>query len=146
MKSWMFSALVPLVFACSKRNVILPDALLSVHPVFRDSTARHRQGYNLANGEHIPYDKQDMFLKQYLTGHLDSLGFIPADSSLGRIVRIVQSSKPFKPVPLPIKVLQFSEFGYVKTKGGKVIAYAMHTNCFHDFTNNRTYVPKDTLR
>lgn len=146
MKSSIFIMLIVFSCASSRYTALKPGDIISLHPVFKDSTFYHHGGYDLANGEHIVYDKQDSFLKQYLAEHINSVNTIQEDTNTSRVTQIFQNSKPFKPIPLPIKVAPFSEFGYMKTKGGKVISYAMQMNSFHDLTNNRIYVDSTAQR
>ena len=139
MKLWIWIILFAATSACSRYTPLKPEDILSVHPVFKDTSFTYHRGYLLKNGVRVGWDKQNSYVKQYLAAHLDSLSAIKQDPDTQRIFRIIQSAKPFKSLPLPVKALPFSEFGYLKTTTGKVIRYGIGVDCLEDLDSHYIY-------
>jgi len=139
MKSKILIIVVLIIASCSRYIALKPEDILSIHPVFKDSSFNRQGGYILKNGDVVKYDKQNLYLKQYLDENKSRINLIEADTNPARLLNLIKMKRVFKPISLPIKVLPFKEFGYIKTKKGEIVFYGSSDSSIADLTGNRVY-------
>ena len=128
-----------LTLSCGKRHHIFPKDVIAIRPVFKDSTFQHRQGY-LIGKDVIAYDKMSKNVEAFLMRKVAERDLFPADPTPSRIFKLIEGLESSKLVPLPIKVVPLSEFGYLELVSGKVVFYAiMGMDGFTDLTHQRGY-------
>ncbi|CAG5010139.1 hypothetical protein DYBT9275_04652 [Dyadobacter sp. CECT 9275] len=138
MKIICFLCFAVFLFSCTKRNVLHTESILSVHPVFQDTSHNHWQGYRVKK-ELIPYDVNNGYVKEYLSRNLNNINSFKEEENLSRIADKIKNSKTNK--YFPIKVIPLNEFGYVRLTNNKTILYGLMGNsAFIDLTNNKVYM------
>jgi hypothetical protein len=139
MKFLTLTIIATLMLSCGKRHHILPEDVIAIRPVFKDSTFQHYRGYHVGN-DLIAYDKMSKNVEAFLMRKVAERDLFPADSTPDRILELIGGLESSKLVPLPIKVVPLSEFGYLELVSGKVVFYAiMGMDGFTDLTHQRGY-------
>lgn len=139
MKPLTLLLLTTLLLSCGKRHHIFPKDVIAIRPVFKDSTFQHRNGYHVGK-DVVAYDGMNKEVEAFLIRKVSQRDLFPADSTPGRIFKLIGGLESFKLVPLPIKVVPLSEFGYLELVSGKVVLYAiMGMDGFTDLTHRRGY-------
>ena len=129
--------LLTVVFSCSRYSGSRKEKIISVRPVFKDTSFNHHDGYKI-NQDLVLYDKYNIHVKDFLSKKLSELTSFELDLTPDRVVNMIQGKKRHK--YLPIKVVPLSEFGYLQTDKGEIIFYAiMGKDGFIDLTKNYGY-------
>lgn len=139
MKSIILTISAILLISCGKRHHIFPKDVVAIRPVFKDSSFQHRQGYHVGK-DVIAYDKMSENVEEFLARKVSERNMFPADSTPNRIFKLIGGLESSKLVPLPIKTVPLSEFGYLELTNGKVVFYGiMGMDGFFDLTHRRGY-------
>jgi len=139
MKRLALLVLPALLISCGKRHHIFPKDVTAIRPVFKDSTFQHWQGYHIGN-EVVAYDGMSENVEAFLTHKMSDRNSFPQDSTPDRISKLLGGRKSAKLVPLPIKSVPLSEFGYLELANGKVVLYGiMGMDGFSDLTHRCGY-------
>ena len=139
MKSLTLAFLTTFLISCGKRHHIFPKDVVAIRPVFKDSSFQHRQGYHVGK-DVIVYDKMSENVEEFLARKLSEREMFPMDSTPNRIFKLIGGLESFKMIPLPIKTVPLSEFGYLELTNGKVVFYGiMGMDGFFDLTHRRGY-------
>jgi len=141
LKVLLLAGLAIVSVSCARQSRVRPDKIAAVYPVFQDTSIHHRNGYILSNGTVVKYDKGNLYVKEYLENNLGNINALAKDPDVRRIADIIEFGETFKALKLPIKVLPFKEFGYIRTSEGNVIFYGLGTESFFDLTNNYISAP-----
>ena len=128
-----------MLVACGRRHHLIPKNIRAVRPVFRDSTFRHYSGYQVGTDQ-VGYDGMNRQVTEFLkskASHRDQYAREPASN---RIYGMIAGKKSAKMVPLAIKSVPLSEFGYLELADDQVVFYAiMGSDGFIDLTHQRGY-------
>ncbi|GGH47409.1 hypothetical protein ACN9ML_18530 [Dyadobacter endophyticus] len=139
MKSLTLAFLTTFLISCGKRHHIFPKDVVAIRPVFKDSSFQHRQGYHVGK-DVIVYDKMSENVEEFLARKVSEREMFPMDSTPNRIFKLIGGLESFKMIPLPIKTVPLSEFGYLELTNGKVVFYGiMGMDGFFDLTHRRGY-------
>lgn len=135
----MLTILAAVTFSCSRYQQLQPESIVSIYPVFKDTSIYHYKGYTLSGGAFVKYDKQNIYVKQYLAENVSTLDSFEKDTDVERLLKLIRNKKTFKPIPMAVKILPFKEFGYIKTEDGNIIFYGLGKDSFVDLTSDRVY-------
>lgn len=125
--------------ACGRRHHLIPENIMAIRPVFRDSTFMHYNGYQVGT-ERVSYDGINKHVKELLESNASKRSRYTTEPDPNRILGMIAGKKSATMVPLPIKSVPLSEFGYLELADNRVIFYAiMGSDGFIDLTHRRGY-------
>ncbi|WP_221394590.1 hypothetical protein [Dyadobacter sp. NIV53] len=126
------------MFSCSKYSQLQPEKIVSIRPVFKDTTYYHPYGYRIGK-DIVKQDNSNLFVKENLSEHLNHLVSYENEINPERITKLFSNKKTTK--YRPIKVVGLREFGYIQTMDQKVIFYGiMGKRSFIDLSSNQVYL------
>lgn len=99
----------------------------------------HYNGYQVG-AERVAYDGINKHVKEFLKSNASNRSRYAAEPDRNRILGMIAGKKSATMVPLPVKSVPLSEFGYLELADNQVVFYAiMGSDGFIDLTHRRGY-------
>ncbi|WP_221394589.1 hypothetical protein [Dyadobacter sp. NIV53] len=129
------------MFSCSKYLPLSSGNIVSIRPVFNDSSSYYSNSYSygyIVGSDSVKFDKWNINVTEYLSKNMHKIDIFEKEQNPERVMKLFENRKISKYVS--IKVARLREFGYIQNDKGQVILYGITKGqTFIDLCNNRVY-------